>query len=177
MTTFVRTTLPSDQMFNAIRTTMRGIDSNVPLFKMKTIDDQLDENLLQERLVAGLSSTFGLVATLLAVIGLYGVMAYTVMRRTREIGIRMAIGAMHGNVVWLVMKEVLAVVAAGVALGLPCALLLARFIRSQLYGLEPTDLETTALAVIVLFVVACAAGYIPARKAARIDPLHALRYE
>jgi predicted permease len=177
MTTFVRTTLPSDQMFNAIRTQMRGIDPNVPIFKMKTVDAQLDENLLQERLVAGFSSTFGLLATLLAVIGLYGVMAYTVMRRTREIGIRMAIGAMHGNVVWLVMKEVLVVVGAGMALGLPCALLLARFIRSQLYGLEPTDLETATLAIIVLFVVACAAGYIPARKAARIDPLHALRYE
>jgi predicted permease len=177
LTTFVRTTLPSEQMFNTIRTMTRSIDSNTPIFNMKTIDAQLDENLMQERLVAGLSSTFGIVATLLAVIGLYGVMAYTVLRRTREIGIRMAVGAVRENVVWLVMKEVLLVIAAGVALGAPAALALTRFVRSQLYGLEPTDTETMVIAVATLFVVGCVAGYIPAMRAARIDPLRALRYE
>jgi predicted permease len=177
LTTFVRTTLPSEQMFNVIRAQMRGIDANVPVYDMKTIESQLDENLLQERLVAGLSSVFGILATLLAVIGLYGVMAYTVLRRTREIGIRMAIGAVRGNVLWLVMKEVLVVIVAGIALGAPVALLLTRFVRSQLYGLEPTDLETVLLAVGALFVVGCIAGYVPAMKASRIDPLRALRYE
>jgi predicted permease len=177
LTTFVRTTLPSEQMFSVIRGQMRGIDSNVPVYGMKTIESQLDENLLQERLVAGLSSVFGILATLLAVIGLYGVMAYTVLRRTREIGIRMAIGAVRGNVLWLVMKEVLVVIAAGIALGAPVALLLTRFVRSQLYELEPTDLETVLLAVGTLFVVGCIAGYVPAMKASRIDPLRALRYE
>ena len=177
LTTFVRTTLPSEQMFNAIRSEMRRIDPNVPLYNMKTIDSQLDENLLQERLVAGLSSVFGIVATLLAVIGLYGVMAYTVVRRTREIGIRMAIGAVRGNVVWLVMKEVLVVIASGIALGAPVAMLLTRFVRSQLYGLEPTDIETLLIAVATLFIVGCVAGYLPAMKASRIDPMRALRYE
>jgi ABC-type antimicrobial peptide transport system permease subunit len=104
-------------------------------------------------------------------------MAYTVLQRTREIGIRMAVGAVRGNVLWLVMKEVLIVIAAGVALGAPVALLLTRFVRSQLYGLEPTDLETLLLAVGTLFIVGCIAGYVPAMKASRIDPLHALRYE
>jgi len=106
MTVYVRTTMPSDQMFAAIRRQVREIDPNLPLYAMRTLDDQLDRKLVTERLIAGLSVAFGVLATLLAVIGLYGVMAYTVARRSREIGIRIALGAITGNVLWLIMREV-----------------------------------------------------------------------
>lgn len=177
MTMFVRTTLPSEQMFNTIRKQMQSIDASVPLFNMKTIESQLDDNLVKERLIASLSSFFGALATLLAIIGLYGVMAYTVTQRTREIGIRMALGAIRGDVLWLVMKEVLVLVVIGVILGVPAALGLARLVQSQLYGLTPADPITVSIATLVLATVACLAGYIPALRATRIDPMTALRYE
>jgi ABC-type antimicrobial peptide transport system permease subunit len=128
-------------------------------------------------LIASLSAVFGFLATLLATIGLYGVMAYTVARRTREIGIRMALGAAQGNVVWMVMREVLILVALGVGVGVPAALGLTRFVRSQLFGIAPNDPSTLVMAAVGLAVIACAAGYIPAIRASRVDPILALRYE
>lgn len=104
-------------------------------------------------------------------------MAYTVARRTREIGIRMALGAIQGNVIWMVMREVLLLVAIGVAVGLPAALALARLVRSQLYGLSHYDPVTLVLTAVILTAVGCAAGYVPALRASRIDPVQALRYE
>ena len=177
MVGYVRSPLGPDQVFSLIRADVRRLDPNLPIYDMRTIESKIDESLLTERLIASLSAVFGLLATLLAMIGLYGVMAYMVARRTREIGIRMALGALTGNVVWLVMREVLVLTAIGVALGLPIALALSRFVRSQLYGIAGNDPLTIAAATIGLAAIALLAGYIPARRATRIDPMTALRYE
>ena len=177
MTVYLRTTMDPNQLFSAVRAKVRELDSNIPIYAMRTTDEQISNSLATERLIASLSAVFGFLATLLATIGLYGVMAYTVARRTREIGIRMALGAAQGNVVWMVMKEVLVLVAMGVGVGLPAALALTRLVRSQLFGIAPNDPSTLVMAAAGLAVVACAAGYIPALRASRVDPILALRYE
>jgi ABC-type antimicrobial peptide transport system permease subunit len=130
-----------------------------------------------ERLVASLSSGFGFVATALASIGLYGVLAYAVARRTREIGIRMAIGAAKMDVLWLVMRETLQLLGIGIALALPLSWVLTQTIRSQLYGIEPNDPVSMGLAVLCIAAVGMLAGYVPARRATQVHPLVALRYE
>jgi predicted permease len=172
---YIRTTRDPDSAFRAVRAAIREMEPNLPLLNLKTLDTQLDESLVTERMIATLSSVFGALATLLALIGLYGVMAYMVTRRAREIGIRMALGAGAASVVWLVMREVLAVVAAGVALGVPASLALSRLVESQLYGIQPNDPASVALATFLLAGVASLAGYIPARRAAASDPVRALR--
>ena len=149
----------------------------MPVYNLRTLERQIDRSLLVERFIATLSTAFGVLATLLAVIGLYGVMAYTVARRTREIGLRMALGAVQGDVVWLVMREVLALVGLGVAIGLAAAWGLNRVVGSVLYGVSATDPLTIAAACAVLAFVALAAGYVPARRATRVNPVLALRYE
>jgi predicted permease len=177
MTVYARTSLDPNQLFSALRAQVRQMDPNVPVYGMRTMDDQISNSLNTERLTASLSAAFGLLATLLAAIGLYGVMAYTVARRTREIGIRMALGAVQGNVVWMVMREVLVLVAIGVGAGVPIAFALMGLVKSQLYGLAPNDPSTLALAALGLSFVACLAGYFPAWRASRVDPIKALRYE
>jgi predicted permease len=177
MTVYVRTTLDPAQLFYAVRAKVRELDPNVPVYNMRTTEEQVTNSLITERLIASLSSAFGFLATLLATIGLYGVMAYTAARRTREIGIRMALGAVPGHVIWIVLREALLLVALGVALGLPAALALTRLVRSQLYGLAPYDPVTLALTTVILTAVGCGAGYVPALRASRIDPVQALRYE
>ena len=142
-----------------------------------SLDSQLDESLVSERMIATLSSVFGILATVLAIIGLYGVMAYMVARRAREIGIRMALGAQRGSVVGLVMREVLVLVLAGVAVGLPCAVAVTRIAGTELYGVQPNDLPTMMAATILLTVVALVAAYLPARRAAKYDPVQVLRAE
>ena len=174
---YVRTSIQSEAAFGSIRGVMRQLDSNIPMYNARTMEAQLDQSLLNDRLVATLSAAFGVLATLLAVIGLYGVMAFTVARRTREIGVRMALGAVQGDVVWLVMREVLTLVAAGVAIGLAAAFGLGRMVSSQLYGVTANDPVTIAAAVILLGGVALVAGYVPARRATRVNPVLALRYE
>jgi len=174
---YVRTTSQPDAAFGSIRQAMRQLDANIPMYNPRTLEEQVDRSLLNDRLVATLSTAFGALATLLAIIGLYGVMAYTVARRTREIGVRMALGAARGDVIWLVMREVLMLVASGIVLGLVAASILRRYISSLLYGVGPTDPLTVAGAVVMLALVALAAGYVPARRATGISPVTALRYE
>jgi predicted permease len=177
MTVYARTTMNPDQFFSAVRSKARALDANLPLYGLRTMDEQISNSLLIERLIASLSAVFGFLATLLAVIGLYGVMAYTVARRTREIGIRMALGAFQGDVIWMVMREVLVLLGIGLAAGLAGAFVLAKLVESQLYGVGTHDPITVVLAALGLAVVACAAGYIPALRASRIDAMRALRYE
>jgi len=174
---YVRTSSQPDAAFGAIREAMRQIDANVPMVRPRTMESQIDQSLLNDRLVATLSTAFGALATLLAVIGLYGVMAFTVARRTREIGVRMALGAVPRDVVWLVMREVVVLVGSGIAAGLAAAWGLNRVVGSQLYGVAPTDPTTVASAAAILAAVAMLAGYLPARRATRVNPVLALRYE
>jgi predicted permease len=177
MAVYMRTTREPEKIFSAARHAVQQIDATLPVVDMKTLEKQVDNSLVTERLVASLSSAFGILATLLASIGLYGVMAYTVARRTREIGIRMALGAATGSVVWLVMKEVLMLVGIGIVLGLGASWGLTRYVQKQLYGIQPNDLITIVLATIGIACVALAAGYVPARRATRVDPIRALRWE
>jgi putative ABC transport system permease protein len=177
MTVFVRTTANPDAMFQVLRTKVHEMDANLPIYSMRTVGDDLNDTLVTERMTANLSAVFGFLATSLAIVGLYGVMAYSVARRTREIGIRMSLGAMESTVIWMVMKEVLILVILGVVVALPAAFGLTRLVRAQLYGVTPNDPWTMAFATIGLMVVACAAGYVPAVRASRVDPIRALRYE
>jgi predicted permease len=177
MYAYVRTTRQPEQAFSGIRQIVNNLDPNLPVFQMKTLDAQMEESLITERLVATLSAGFGILATLLAAIGLYGVMAYMVAQRTREIGVRMALGAASTDVLWLVMKDVVILAGIGIAVGLPAAWGLTRMVKSQLYGIEPNDPYTVAAAAVGIAFVALLAGYIPARKATRVEPMVALRWE
>jgi ABC-type antimicrobial peptide transport system permease subunit len=138
---------------------------------------QIEDSIYRDRLVAMLASTFGALATLLAALGLYGVVAYNVTRRTPEMGVRMAFGALPRDVLKLVMREVGLLVLGGAIIGIPAALALARYVESQLFGVKANDPLIFTAATIALALVALLAGYIPARRAARIDPMKALRYE
>ncbi|MBZ5676506.1 MAG: ABC transporter permease [Acidobacteriia bacterium] len=176
-TVYVRTSADPDSLFQSVRAKVRELDANLPIASMRTVQEDLSDTLVTERMTANLSVVFGSLATLLAMIGLYGVMAYSVARRTREIGIRMALGALEGRVIWMVMKEVLLLVVLGVAAALPAAFALTRLVRAQLYGVTPNDPWTMLLATIGLVLVASAAGFVPAFRASRVDPIRALRYE
>jgi len=169
MTVYVRAALPGDQVLSLARAKVQALDANIPIYGLRTVDEQVSASLLVERLIASLSTVFGLLATLLATIGLYGVMAYTVTRRTREIGVRMALGAFQGDVIWLVMREVLILVAIGIAAGVGASIALTRLVEAQLFGITAHDPGT--------IVLACLAGLIPALRASRIDAMEALRYE
>jgi ABC-type antimicrobial peptide transport system permease subunit len=141
------------------------------------LDEQVAGSYTDQRLVAQLSTFFGLLAVFLSAIGIYGLMSYVVSRRTNEIGIRMALGADRINVRWLVMREVLILVSIGVAIGVPAALLSSRLVTSMLFGLHGNDPISLVAAVVVMLLIAALAGYLPARRASRVDPMVALRYE
>ena len=141
------------------------------------MQEQFDNNIAQDRVVTTLCSFFGSLAVLLAAIGLYGVMVYSVARRYREIGIRMALGAKAHSVLWLLLRDTAWMIGIGACIGLPTALGLTRLVSSFLYGLTPQDPLSIAAATLTLMAVTAVAGYIPARRATRVDPMVALRYE
>jgi predicted permease len=174
---YVRAGLDSRALYGAVKREVKKLDPAMPVYQLKTLGKQLDETLLTERLVALLSAGFGLLATLLAAIGLYGVMAFVVTRRTKEMGLRMALGANSSSVIWLVMREVLVLLAIGLAIGIPAAIGLGRFVAAQLYGIKADDPWVAGASMILLVVVASVAGFVPASRASRIDPILALRYE
>jgi predicted permease len=167
--------------FSAISTSVqqaiKSIDRNVRITHVTTLDEQVARSTTNQRLVAQLSTFFGLLAVFLSAIGIYGLMSYVVSRRTNEIGIRMALGAARSNVSWLVMREILYLVAIGIAIGIPAALAGDRLVANMLFGLKGTDPLSLTVAVVLLLLVASTAGYFPAKRASRVDPMQALRYE
>jgi predicted permease len=164
-------------MVDALRNAVRDVDPGLPLTGVATQVERIEGRFSQERLLAEAYSLFGALAALLASIGLFGLMSYSVTRRTNEIGIRMALGAQRREVLTLVMRESMVLVALGVGLGLVVALGASRLVASQLFGLAATDPSTQIAAVVVMVLVSAVAGYLPARRAARVDPLVALKYE
>jgi predicted permease len=174
---YVRMHTASSAAYSVIRNEVKQLDSAMPVYEMKTLESQLDETLLTDRLIALLSAGFGLLATVLASIGLYGVMAFVVARRRKELGIRLALGAQPGFVIWLVMREVLLLLAIGLAIGIPAAMALGRYVSAQLYGIKGNDPWMAGWTLLLLTLVSAAAGLIPAHRASRIDPILALRYE
>ncbi|MBB5059059.1 putative permease [Granulicella aggregans] len=177
MTYAVKTSIPTTDLLPRLRAAVQLIDRDLPLRDIRTQQEQIDATISQERLFATLTGAFGLLALTLACIGIYGIMAYDVARRTNEIGVRMALGARAGMVLRMILRESIWMAVAGIALGVAGAFGLTRFVSTMLYGLKAMDAATMIGAAAVLFVVAIAAGYGPARRASRIDPIVALRHE
>jgi predicted permease len=176
-TVCIRTSGRPELTASAVRREMANVDAAIPILQTTTLEDQFDNTISQERTVTTLCGFFGSLAVLLAAMGLYGVMAYSVTRRYREIGIRMALGAQPGRVLWLVLRDTAWTIGIGALIGLPVAFALTRLVESFLYGLTPQDPLSIALATIGLIAVTGVAGYLPARRATHVDPLIALRYE
>jgi predicted permease len=174
---YVRTVQDPHGAFSSIRKLVHEMEPRAAVQGIKTLEQQVDESLVTERMIASVSSGFSLIATALAVIGLYGVLAYMVTQRAREMAIRIALGAMVGRVIWLIMREVVLLVAIGITVALPFIFALNRFVRSELYGIQPNDVSSIVFAVLVLSFVALLAGFIPARRAVSYDPMQILRYE
>ena len=174
---YVRTWQSPELAMGNIRTAMQQLDSRLALTNLRSVDDQIAENLSTESLIALLSAAFAMLAVLLAAIGLYGVLAYSTEQRTREIGIRMALGAQRSSVMRLVLVDVLWLAGIAIAVSLPVSLLLARLLRSVLFGVSPSDPLTLLMGTLLVGVVASLAALIPARRAALTDPMRALRSE
>ncbi len=173
----MRTTLPPLTLATTARKAVAAVDANVPLANITTQDAVLDTSISQERLFATLCGLLAGLALLLSCIGLYGLMAYHVTRRTGEIAVRMALGATRKNIASPILREALLLAVFGIAIGLPVALGLTRFTKSQLYGVAATDPVTLISAAGLLIAVVIVAALIPARRAAKVDPMVALRYE
>ncbi|MBZ5536347.1 MAG: ABC transporter permease [Acidobacteriia bacterium] len=177
ITFYVRTAMEPAAMLETLRHTVERFDPNLPLYDLKTLQNKVDESLFSDRLLTFLSLCFGVLAALLAAVGLYGVMTYTVTRRTREIGMRVALGATRENVAWLILREVARMTGVGLTIGLAAAFALGRLIESQLFGIRASDPLVFVLAAVLLAAVALLAGYLPAHRATRVDPMVALRCE
>jgi predicted permease len=173
----VRTSLAGEALLLSLRDAVRQVDPNLPLLDVRTQDEQIAANLRQERIFATLTTGFGVLAIVLACVGVYGVMAYSVTQRTNEIGIRMALGARPGRVLWMVLGEATWVVLIGVVAGIGAALMLARAIAAMLYGLKPWDPVTFVMSSVLLILAALGSSWIPARRAARAEPMTTLRHE
>jgi putative ABC transport system permease protein len=163
-------------MIPSVRSVISGVNRGISL-EFRNFETQVNESLLQPRIVALLSSIFGMLALLLAMVGLYGITAYSVARRRGEIGIRMALGAQARSVVWLMLRDVAVILVAGMSVGFAVSLGAGRLVKSLLYGVQPNDPVQLAGAAILLALATAIAAYIPARRAARIDPMAALREE
>jgi predicted permease len=177
MTYEIATHMKPEAIVPSLRAVVQSVDRNLPLTDIRTQKEQIAATMQQERILADLTAAFGLVALVLASIGIYGIMAYAVARRTNEIGIRMALGAQPGRVLRGVLGEASWMVALGAAAGLGGALALGKLVASLLYGLKAWDPETLAASAALLVLVALGASWIPARRAARVDPIQALRHE
>jgi len=173
----LRTAADPQAILPAIREVVAQVNTNLPLFDVKTESEQIDRLLFQERLVARLSGFFALLALVLACVGLYGLLSYEVSRGTREIGIRMALGAQQGSVLKLVLRQGLVLAVVGAALGIGVALSVTQYLTSMLYDVHANDPLTMTAVAALLVLVALAACYVPARRAMRVDPMVALRHE
>ena len=174
---YVKTAGDPHGMYGVLRRAVQQVDPNIPVYNLRTLAEQADISIVRERLIASLAAAFALLATVLAAVGVYALIAYSVTRRTREIGIRVALGAANQAVIWIVMREVFALLLAGACIALPAAWALARLIESQLYGVAAHDAVSIAAATLLLAVVSALAGYLPARRALRINPITALGSE
>jgi ABC-type antimicrobial peptide transport system permease subunit len=177
MTYSLRTAADSLAVVTAVRQIVRQADARVPVTHIKTQATMVEQTMAQEILFARLCSGFAVLALAIACVGLYGTMSYTVARRTGEIGIRMALGAPRGRVVWMVMRQVAIIGAIGLAIGLPAAWATSRLVKSFLYGIKTDDPPSIVAAIVTMAVAVLVAGYAPARRASRIDPVIALRSE
>jgi predicted permease len=177
LTFYLRTATPPEQMFATVRGAMRSIDAGLTVSDLRTMDQQVEKSIANERMIEILALAFGLLATLLAGVGLYGVLSYTTMQRTREIGIRMALGSSRLAITRLVLREMVRLGVIGVVVAVPCAILMGRALRSQLFGVSAADPLTLAAVVLLMGVVGMMAALLPARCAANVEPMQALRAE
>jgi ABC-type antimicrobial peptide transport system permease subunit len=169
--------MPPEQTFATVRQAMKQIDPGLAVNEMRTMDDQIDTTLSNERMIELLAISFGLLATLLAGVGLYGVLAYSTTQRTREIGIRIALGSSRLGVSRLVLADVLRLAGIGIVVAIPCSVLLGRLLRSQLFGVSAADPFTLGGVILLIAVVALVAAILPAHRASTVDPTTALRTE
>jgi ABC-type antimicrobial peptide transport system permease subunit len=166
-----------EDAFQSIRAIVHQTDPGLPITYFRTLKEQVDRSLSTERLLARLSGAFGTLALLLSLVGLYGVMSFVVTQRTREIGIRLALGASPRSALWLVLRDALIMIAAGTAIALPCVAALGRLVESQLFGVKPMDPVAISAAAILLTTAAVGAAFIPAYRASSVNPTDALRFE